>query len=485
MHQFFSGPFFNFEVIRILGTAPYGGADVAECLEAIGKIRQNDPISWERAWSEQAEKAEKVAQDAQRSGHRLAARQALLRASNYTRASAYMITGSKIGHGSPRVVPILQKAVDLFQAALPLFDGPVRKLWIPYEIATDSKDQEGNIVLLPAYLYLPPPNCRLPPQGKTPLLVNFIGADSMQEEIYYMFPAAGPALGYAVLTVEGPGQGLTLHEHGVPMRPDWETVSRVVLDFISEYAEERADDLELDLDLDRVAVAGASLGGYFALRSAVDERYKACVAIDPVYDLWEFAAQHSGPVFFGLWKQGWIPDGFMDAMVLLGTKVSFQMQFEIFTSAYFLGVRSPADILRAMQKYTFRREGGGQTDEEQTTDGGMNAKDGGAGSTDANSGPSSGSGGSGSGSGSGSYLRGIRCPVLLTGGADALYFDTDKHTTRISRELTPTADTVEVWVGSSPGEGSLQAKMGALPLCNQRAFDFLDRHLKILRTKPT
>ena len=64
MHQFYRGQFFNFEAVRILGTVAYGGAEVAEFLEAIGRIRENDPISWHRAWSDQARLAETIAQEA-------------------------------------------------------------------------------------------------------------------------------------------------------------------------------------------------------------------------------------------------------------------------------------------------------------------------------------------------------------------------------------------------------------------------------------
>lgn len=55
MHKLFprSG-FFDFETVRILGTTCYGGADVAEVLEAVGDIRSDDPSSWEEAWRRQS-----------------------------------------------------------------------------------------------------------------------------------------------------------------------------------------------------------------------------------------------------------------------------------------------------------------------------------------------------------------------------------------------------------------------------------------------
>lgn len=447
-HNFFRGTFFNFEAIRILGTCRNGGAEVAECLEAIGHIRDNDADSWYKAWAEQAKGAEDIAQEAQKTRHREAARNAYLRASNYTRASAYMMTGEAAGGPQdPRVVPILHKAVELFRKSLELFEGDVHKLQIPYRHSQGP--EEAVDIILPAYLYLPPPSRRLSGR-KTPVLVNPIGADSIQEEIFYMFPAAGPELGYAVLTYEGPGQGLTLHEGGIPMVPSWEIVNSAVLDYLSCYSN---DNEELGLDLDHIAVAGASLGAYFALRSAADSRIKACVAIDPLYSLWDFATEHVAPTFFKLWSSGWIPDAVVNGIMNLGTRLSFQMRWEILTSSRFLGSSSPVELLRTMSKFSLQGQGPVQNEIP------------------------------GKLQGPGSLLERVTCPTLVTGAANSLYFDLDSHTKRIFSELQQ--QEKRLWIGSRPRDGGLQAKMGAIGICNQRAFTFLDEHFGIERGEGT
>lgn len=132
MYHFFRSTFFDFEAIKILGTAGYGGAELGEFLEAAGQIRENDPDSWHRVWTEQAVKAGHVARDALSRGHCAAARSAFLRSSNYTRASCYMMTEDRLGLSDPRVAPILRKAADLFRSATRLFEGPVHQLAIPY-----------------------------------------------------------------------------------------------------------------------------------------------------------------------------------------------------------------------------------------------------------------------------------------------------------------------------------------------------------------
>lgn len=39
MHEFFKSPFFNFEFLRLLGMVPFEGGEIAEILDAAGKIK--------------------------------------------------------------------------------------------------------------------------------------------------------------------------------------------------------------------------------------------------------------------------------------------------------------------------------------------------------------------------------------------------------------------------------------------------------------
>jgi alpha-beta hydrolase superfamily lysophospholipase len=71
---------------------------------------------------------------------------------------------------------------------------------------------------------------------------------------------------------DGPGQGEMLYEHGVRLRPDWETVVGAVVDFVV---------ILPNVDPARIAISGWSLGGYLAPRAASGEhRLAACIA-DP------------------------------------------------------------------------------------------------------------------------------------------------------------------------------------------------------------
>ncbi|KAL0941604.1 alpha/beta hydrolase [Colletotrichum truncatum] len=436
MHKLFpNSTFFDFEAIRILGTSVYGGADAAEVLEAVGQIKANDPSSWEKAWQIQAKRAEALANEAQQHGDRDASKRAYLRAANYTRASGYMYVSSISSvHETamvqdPRALPIAEKVGELFRKAISLMDGAVLALSIPYEN-----------YMLPAYLYLPPANRRIPSRSKIPVLINCGGADSCQEELFFLNPAAGPGLGYAVLTFDGPGQGMMLRRYGLHMRPDWEIVTGCVIDYLVDLSAQNPD---LNLDMDCISVSGASMGAYFALRAAADPRIKACVSIDPFYDMWDFGTAHVSPLFISAWQNGWITHNMVDKLIGAMKMTSFQLRWEISVTGTFFGLSSPADILLHMKKFTF-------------------------------SGPGL--------KGSSGYLSRVLCPVLISGAGKSLYMDADDHTRRCFEGLVNVPfEKKEVWIPSSEGQGSLQAKMGALALCNQRTYEFLDRALGIER----
>ncbi|RYP45619.1 hypothetical protein DL768_008056 [Monosporascus sp. mg162] len=375
MFNFFKSGFFNFEFIRVLGTAPFGGAEIAECLEVAQQIKNDDPESWYCAWLGQARAAETLANEASSTGDRIAARNAFLRCSNYYRAAQYMFNG----HSStpePRILQLFEKSVKNFRHAVPLLDIEVRELSIPYE--------NGNT--LPGYLYLPPPQRRL--AGKIPVLVNCGGADSTQEELYALYPAAGTERGYAVLTYDGPGQGIVLRRDKLIMRPDWEVVVKYVLDHLHSLPS------ELNLDFTRVAIAGASMGGYYALRGAADPRVAACVSIDPIYDMWDLATDRLPRSFINAWMAGWLSDGLFNTAWRALSYLNFQLRWEMMHCMWIFGVPSAALAMREMRRWTLR----GNNEEN-------------------------------------AYLSVVHCPVLVSGADGTIYTPPEISTLRIMKDL--------------------------------------------------
>lgn len=428
MYQLFPGTFFNFETLRILGIAPAGAAELGECLDAIAKIKDNDPESWHLAWEEQAQKAERLAEDAKASGNRLFARNAYFRASNYSRASYYMMTGLGPLEADPRLLPICRRATDQFYKAIRMFDErSVVPLHIPYE--------DGQ---LRGYLYLPPSYQRLKDR-KTPIVIVNSGADGLSEEMYFFSCATAVNLGYAAVTYEGPGQGLQLHEKARRFRSDWEVVSSAVIDHVESVSEQNPD---FGLDLNSIAIWGTSLGGQFALRAAAkDSRIKACVAIDPVHDFWDFATTQMPSVVLNGWQKGWISDGVIDFVMGILMRLQFQMKWNITLAGNMFGLKKPSAITKAMKAYTLKLPHGGN------------------------------------------LLESIHCPVLVSGAASSLYLDVAAHTDAVYNGLVNLKheQDKQLWVGHTAGDGGLQGKVAALALSNQRGFCFLDEKLKIRR----
>ena len=246
-----TSPFFKFEFLRILHAAPFEGAEIGECLDAVHDVKDGDSDSWYNAWQGAAVRSQALAEDAAAAGDVESQRWCLLRSSHYLRSSETLL---HLNPNDPRILSTSVKAVELFRRAMALLDSKVYHLEIPYEDHT-----------LPAYLYMPTDASRM--KGKIPLIVQTGGYDSTQEELYFFVAAAARKRGYAVLTFEGPGQGLMIRKYQKHLRPDWEVVISKVLDFVCSTSH---DHPELELDLDRLCLTGNSMGGYFALRGAVE-----------------------------------------------------------------------------------------------------------------------------------------------------------------------------------------------------------------------
>lgn len=453
MHHFFSSPFWDFELTRILGSAPAGGCDAAEFLQAVGELRRHDAESWYNAWIKQAETALAAGLEFEQAQLRPLARGCFLRAANYFRAAPYMLYGT----GDARELACSEESTAAFDRATEYMNAKVLSLTIPLS------ESKGDSLDLPAYLMLPSESTRLKTQ-KTPLIVVLGGADSALEEMYFFLGETAPELGYAALLFDGPGQGRVFKHHSnSKLRPDYEVVVSAALDRVWALAAERPD---LNLDLTRVALVGASMGGYYTLRGAAveSERVAAAVAIDPFIDMWEFALTRLPAWFANAWMAGWVPDGFLDWACRFHMSVDFPTRWEFRTTLAIMGKDRPVDLLREFQRYTLK----GQVEVKEGKQKGQN----GSVKAAANGGTT----------GHIPLLSAVRCPVLLTGANAALYQSPEASTYRIAQLLVNVPEEQkEVWVPSTVGEGALTAKIGAWHAMAGKTFAFLDRQWNITR----
>ncbi|HUW78421.1 MAG TPA: alpha/beta fold hydrolase [Candidatus Nanopelagicaceae bacterium] len=137
-----------------------------------------------------------------------------------------------------------------------LLDPSAQRLEIPFE--------HGHLV----------GNLRRPRDVALPGLVLLLpGLDSTKEE-FFNWENVFLQRGMATFSLDGPGQGETGYQ--MPLRPDYEVATSATIDALSR---------RTDIDLNRLGVAGVSMGGYYAARSAsFDQRIKAAVTIGGPYD---------------------------------------------------------------------------------------------------------------------------------------------------------------------------------------------------------
>lgn len=253
MRLVFRDALFDAQLLRTAAHSCYGGADLGECLTTARRIREGDISGWFTAWMELADRIRSDSERSLQQGHSISACEGFLRASNYYR-NAYIFLFGRPLH------PDLSRAYDLhrqsFRQAAVLLDFAVEEVRIPYE----QKSLRGY--------FLRAAGSDVP---RATLILNG-GYDSTAEESYFWNAAAALRRGYHCLVFDGPGQGSSLIEDGLPFRPDWEAVVRPVVDWLLARPE---------VDSQRIGIIGLSFGGYLALRAASGEpRIAACVA-DP------------------------------------------------------------------------------------------------------------------------------------------------------------------------------------------------------------
>src|ERR671921_742968 len=199
------------------------GCPLGEISATTSLIEDGDRDGWYQQWTATAERVAGYAHESARAGHAISASDAYLRASCYYRAAYVPLFGSPV---DPRLVEAFDKETEAFQ--------------------------------------------------KAAALIGTNGYDSTINELYLDF-AAVLRRGYNLLLYDGPGQGRALIKQGLLMRPDWENVVKPVVD----YAVTRPE-----VDPERIALMGISLGGYLAPRAASGEhRLAACIADPGLWDM--------------------------------------------------------------------------------------------------------------------------------------------------------------------------------------------------------
>lgn len=317
---------FSFQLLRTMGYASTGGADISETLSTAYRISDGDTESWHEEWKATAGRLEDTGDRFLASGHANSAREAYLRASNYYRTAEFFLHANP---GDPRIIETWSRSRDSFVKAARLSDHPIRPVRIPFEGAT-----------LPGYLLLVDDTAT-----QRPLLIVHSGFDGTAEELYFEIGALAVTRGYNCLLFEGPGQGGVIRQQGIPFRPNWESVVTPVVDYALTLPQ---------VDPERVGLMGISFGGYLAPRAAAFEhRLKLVVANGGIYDFYANVIKKSPP------DTDQIIDD-KDASADFDKAIRKRMSTDVDTGWFFangmftFGAESPSELIRMLRPYHLR-----------------------------------------------------------------------------------------------------------------------------------
>ncbi len=322
--RYFADDTFQFETLRAIAHAPYGGSEIGEINTITAQIEDENLNDWYKQWYSMADRLER---DAEKLSDKFGKGQLLLRSQNYFRTSEFFLAGD-----DPRRQDTFGRAKRNYQQAMTLMGVDYQYIKVPYE----GKQLDA--------IYYPPSN----PQDKNkPLVLGFGGFDSTLEEVYFYIAAPAIARGYPVVIFAGPGQGEVLREQKIQFTHEWEKPTSAVIDTIYEelYRPEK------------IVLIGISLGGMLAPRAAAfDKRIDGVVAWDSIFDF-QNTIYATMPEFVRNKIRSDYEEGDTS---LLSWLVSVKRHFDVKTewglnnAKWAMGVENPGDMLAAFEPYNLR-----------------------------------------------------------------------------------------------------------------------------------
>jgi len=307
---------FDYEFLRGLMAAGWGGAELGECLDVARHIRRNGLRSWTKAWHARARALAEQADAAERDGRRETAAGLLMRASTYMRMACFYASYRKPIHREA-----WQASRDCFRRSIAISRPDIEVVGIPFGAAT-----------LPGYFI----RAAAPPR---PTLIALGGFDSTAEEICAWIGFASPRYGWNCLVFEGPGQwGAVYDNNGLRLMADYEQPVGAVVDWLLSQDDVRPD---------QVALIGYSLGGFLAARAAAFEpRIAAVILNPPLADVGE-AFQAAWP---GVLRD--LPPWLFDIAYHLIALHDVQARWALQHARWVLGIERPSELFDAWIPYS-------------------------------------------------------------------------------------------------------------------------------------
>lgn len=289
--RLFEDPSFNFEALFALGGAGVN-SEVGEVITAVNQANAAEGgVSYQSFFDAMVAMGNATAgraEAASAAGHRVTARERYLRAAQYYNQALFFVLGTA---EPQREADVYETMAGMWAAAAPLHEPAWEKVAVPYG---DSD--------LPAWFLAPSA-----PSGRRPTVILNNGSDAQNVDMWAWGGQAALARGWNALIFEGPGQGEMLFVREVPFRPDWEAVVTPLVDYLVDRE---------DVDQERIALIGWSLGGELVARAAAFEHRLAAVVTDPgsvdeylafPQELRDVAADGDREHVNSIWKEAIVP----------------------------------------------------------------------------------------------------------------------------------------------------------------------------------
>jgi len=242
----------------VIATSLWGGADLGEVYKVVAALkgRAGDGPAWFAEWGAMAEKVARLGEAAEAAGHAATASAAYMRAANYYQ------TGERL------LQPRSEESQRAYARAVALFKKGIAE--VPF-LSIEAVEVPFEGTSLPGY-FVKSRDAGAP----LPTLVFFDGLDITKEMQYFRGVPELIKRGLAVLIVDIPGTGESIRFRAMPARYDTNVAGTAAVDYLAT---------RRDVDKNRLAVMGVSLGGYYAPRAAAFEpRFKACVSWGAIWD---------------------------------------------------------------------------------------------------------------------------------------------------------------------------------------------------------
>lgn len=227
----------------------------AMCTPILEAARAGDDpgtLAFYEAWKGGGDKLLALVEADLAKGHKLSAGEKLGRAALY-----YCIAERMQAHGFEQRLAMYKRSLELFEQSRVLARENCVRVEVPY----------GSAHI--AGLYVKAEG--LQPGQRAPIVVIMNGLDSTKEMLQKSVMGSMFARrGLSALFVDQPGTGEALRLHGMPAVHNTEVWASPIVDWLQAHAE---------VDPQRIAALGVSLGGYYCPRAVAFEPRFACGAV--------------------------------------------------------------------------------------------------------------------------------------------------------------------------------------------------------------